>query len=169
LCDGEFLKQALDAILLDDRQRGTVHTSGPAVPFHSPPRLLEDVIPPDPIHQGVEAPFRGSLGRDPESALPLAHVVDGRVPTPPVVERQELPGLVGDPDHQQVPGLGVVPEGPPPRFRAGNPQKVRDLRKRVGRQVSWIDSTVDLAHREDLAAVCVSSPDGDGNKSPIEP
>ena len=27
--------------------------------------FLEDVTPPDPIHQRVEAAFRGSLGRDP--------------------------------------------------------------------------------------------------------
>ena len=49
-----------------------------AVPLHPPPRLLEDVTPPDPIHQGMEAALRGSLGCDPESTLQLAHFVDGR-------------------------------------------------------------------------------------------
>ena len=52
-----------------------------AVPLHPPPCLPEDVTPPDPIHQGMEAALRGSLGRDPESTLQLAHFVDGRAPT----------------------------------------------------------------------------------------
>ena len=43
------------------------------------PRLPEDVSPPDPIHQGVKAPFRGPLGRGPQGALKVAHFVDGRV------------------------------------------------------------------------------------------
>jgi hypothetical protein len=44
-----------------------------------PPCRLEDVTSPDPIQQGMEAALRGPLGRDPESALPLAHFVDHRV------------------------------------------------------------------------------------------
>ena len=68
-------------ILLDLGERLAIDARRAAVPFHPPPRLLEDVTPPDPIHQGVEASFRGSLGRDPESALQLAHFVDGRAPT----------------------------------------------------------------------------------------
>ena len=80
-CGAEFLQQALDAILLDGREGHPIDPRRAAVPFHPPPRLLEDVRPPDPIHQGVKASFRGSLGRDPESALQLAHVVDGRTPT----------------------------------------------------------------------------------------
>ena len=51
-----------------------------AVALHPPPRLPEDVIPPDPVHQRMEAALRGSLGRDPEAALQLAHFVDGRAP-----------------------------------------------------------------------------------------
>ncbi len=53
----------------------------PHLSFHPPPRLPEDVSSPDPIHQGVKASFRGSLGRDPQSALQLAHFVDRRGPT----------------------------------------------------------------------------------------
>ena len=44
-----------------------------------PPGHLEDVTPPDPIQPGMEAALRGPLGRHPESALQLAHVVDHRV------------------------------------------------------------------------------------------
>ena len=77
----ELLEQALDAVLLDCGERLAIDARRAAVPFHPPPRLLEDVTPPDPIHQGVEAPLRGSLGRDPESALQLAHFVGGRMPT----------------------------------------------------------------------------------------
>ena len=73
------VEQALDAVLLDVGERLAIDARRAAVPFHPPPCLLEDVTPPDPIHQGVEAAFRGSLGRDPESALQLAHFVDGPV------------------------------------------------------------------------------------------
>ena len=76
---GEFLHEALDAVLLDDRERRTIDTRGPAVPLHPPPCLLEDVTPPDPVHQGMKASLRGSRGRDPESAWQLAHVVGGRM------------------------------------------------------------------------------------------
>ena len=61
----------------------SVSPSTPAAPRfrrHTPPRLPEDVSPPNPIHQSVEAPFRRSLGCDPESALQLAHFVNGRMP-----------------------------------------------------------------------------------------
>jgi hypothetical protein len=65
----ELSQQTLDAILLDLGQRLSIDPSRPAVPLHTLPRLPEDVRPPDPIHKGVKASFRGSLGRDPESAL----------------------------------------------------------------------------------------------------
>ena len=66
------------------RPRSSVSRSTPAAPrfrFHPPPCLPQDVTPLDPIQQRMEAALRGSLGRDPESALQLAHFVDGRTPT----------------------------------------------------------------------------------------
>ncbi len=78
--DAEFLQQALDPVLLDGRERLSIDARAAAIPFDPPPRLLEDVIPPDPVHQGVEAALRGSLGCDPEAALQVAHFVDGRLP-----------------------------------------------------------------------------------------
>ena len=74
----ELVEHALDAVLLDAGERLPIDARRAAVPFHPPPCLLEDVTPPDPIHQGMEAAFRGSLGRDPESTLQLAHFVDRR-------------------------------------------------------------------------------------------
>ena len=76
----EFVQQTLDAILLDDGQGHRIDPRRAAVPLHPPPCLLEDVTPPDPVHQGMEAALRGSLGRDPQPALQLAHFVeDGRL------------------------------------------------------------------------------------------
>ena len=65
----EFLKQALDVVLLDRVEGHTINPRRTAVPFHTPPRLLKDVRPPDPIHEGMKASLRGSLGRDPEASL----------------------------------------------------------------------------------------------------
>ena len=67
--------------------------------FHPPPCLPQDVTPPDPIHQGMEAALRGSLGRDPESALQLAHFVDRRT-----VHRGEL-----EPDLPAMPSRVLAP------------------------------------------------------------
>ena len=80
-CGAELVQQSLDPILLDVGQGLAIDPRRAAVRLHPPPCLLEDVTPPDPIHQGMEAAFRGSLGRDPQSTLQLAHVVDGRAPT----------------------------------------------------------------------------------------
>ena len=77
----ELVKHALAAVLLDHDERLPIDARRAAVPFDALPRLLEDVIPPDPIHQGVKAPLRRSLGCDPESPLQLLHFVDGPVPT----------------------------------------------------------------------------------------
>ncbi len=90
--------QALEAVLLDPGQRLAINTGRPAVPFHTPPRLPEDVSSPEPIHQGVKASCRGSLGRDPESALPLAHFVDGGSP---------IGGV--EPDEPVMPSRVLVP------------------------------------------------------------
>lgn len=67
--NAEVVEKTFDAILLDRGQSRTIDSRRAAVSFHPPPRLLKDVRPPDPIHKGVEAAHRGSLGRDPESAL----------------------------------------------------------------------------------------------------
>ena len=80
-CGAELVEHALDAVLLDGGERLAIDARRAAVPLHPPPRLLEDVTPPDPIHQGMEAAFRGLLGRDPESTLQLAHFVDERTVT----------------------------------------------------------------------------------------
>ena len=81
----EFIEHPLHAILLDAIQRLLIDARRAAVPFHPPPCLPQDVTPMDPIEQGMEAAFRGSLGRDPQSTLQLAHFVGGRVP----------PGVIG--------------------------------------------------------------------------
>jgi hypothetical protein len=65
----ELVKQTLDAMLLDTEEGQTIDPRRAAIPLHTPPCLPEDVSPPDPVHQGMEASFRGSLGRDPEASL----------------------------------------------------------------------------------------------------
>ena len=79
--DAELRQKRLDAVLLDLRQRRPIDAGRAAIPFDPPPRLLEDVSPPDPIQQGVKAPFRGPLGRGPEGALQVAYFVEGGAPT----------------------------------------------------------------------------------------
>ena len=61
--------------------RRPIDARRPAVPFHTPPRLLEDVTLSRSDPSGHESVAPGIAGRDPESALQLAHVVDGRRPT----------------------------------------------------------------------------------------
>ena len=61
----ELVQHPPDPVLLDLGQGLTIHPGRAAVASDAPPRLLEDVTPPDPVHQGVETPLRGSLGRDP--------------------------------------------------------------------------------------------------------
>jgi hypothetical protein len=77
----QVVQKHLDSALLNLRQRLAIDARGAAISFDAPPRLPEDVIPPDPIHQGVEAPCRGPLGRGPESALQVAYFVGRRWPT----------------------------------------------------------------------------------------
>jgi len=45
----ELVEHALYAVLLDLNERLTINARRAAVPFHTPPCLLEDVTPPDPI------------------------------------------------------------------------------------------------------------------------
>jgi len=80
----QLTQHALDAILLDAGERLPIDARRAAVPFHMPPRFPEDVSPPDPIHQRVEASIRRSFGCDPESTLQLAHF-DGGVASTGVV------------------------------------------------------------------------------------
>ena len=74
----ELLQQALDPVLLNRCERRPIDTRCAAVRLHPPPCLLEDVTPPDPVHQDMKAALRGSLGRDPQPTLQLAHFVGGR-------------------------------------------------------------------------------------------
>jgi D-mannonate dehydratase len=61
----ELFEEALDSVLLDVTERLAIHSSDAAIPFHSIPRLLKDVTPPDVIVKGVESPTRCPLGCDP--------------------------------------------------------------------------------------------------------
>jgi hypothetical protein len=45
----ELVEHALHAVLLDLRERLAIDARRAALPFHPPPCLLEDVMPPDPI------------------------------------------------------------------------------------------------------------------------
>ena len=60
--------------------RGRIDPGRATIPLHPPPRLPDDVIPPDLVHQGVEAPRRGPLSRGPKASLQLAHLVERRTP-----------------------------------------------------------------------------------------
>ena len=65
----ELFQEALDAILLDVRDRLGIEPSRAAVPSHTPPCLPQDVTPVDAVVQGMEAPTRCPLGRSPQSPL----------------------------------------------------------------------------------------------------
>jgi hypothetical protein len=45
----ELVEHALYAVLLDLNERLSINARRAAVPFHTPPCLLKDVTPPDPI------------------------------------------------------------------------------------------------------------------------
>ena len=106
----EFLEEGIDPALLNLRQRLPVDAGRATIPLDAPPRLPEDVIPPDPVHQGVEAPFPGPLGRGPKASLQLAHLVERRTPLGGVGS-----GLAGHalarPCAHAVPTAGALPSG----------------------------------------------------------
>ena len=75
------VEKRLDPHLLDVGQRHRIDARRAAVPLHPPPCFPQDVTPVDAVQQRMEASARLPLGRTPESALQLAHVVDGRAST----------------------------------------------------------------------------------------
>src|SRR5882672_3653863 len=77
----EVFEKSLDPHLLDDGQRHRIDTRRAAVLLDASPRFPQDVTPVDAVHQRVETSARLPLGRTPESALQLAHVVDGLAST----------------------------------------------------------------------------------------
>ena len=103
-CRAEFREARVDTALLNLRQRLRIDPGRATIPLHPPPRLPEDVIPPDPVHQGLEAPRRGPLGRGPEASLQLAHFV----------ERPRLSGELG-PVSPAMPSRVLAPTPCPPQ------------------------------------------------------
>jgi hypothetical protein len=77
---GKLVEQALDAIGLDIGQGQSIDPRRASVGPDPPPRLAQDVSPEDAVIEGVEAPFRGLLGRSPELALELLHFAHRREP-----------------------------------------------------------------------------------------
>jgi hypothetical protein len=73
----EVVKKPLDPRLLDRGQRHRIDARRATVLLHPPPCFPQDVTPVDAVHQCMEASARLPLGRTPESALQLAHFVDG--------------------------------------------------------------------------------------------
>jgi site-specific DNA recombinase len=58
-------EQTIHPVLLHRIERLPIDTSSALVPQHAPPRLLKDVIPPDPVIQSMETPTRRPLGGHP--------------------------------------------------------------------------------------------------------
>ena len=67
----ELLEERIDTALFNLGQRLRIDARRATIPLDPPPRLPEDVIPPEPVHQGVEAPVRGPLGRGPQASLQI--------------------------------------------------------------------------------------------------
>jgi hypothetical protein len=83
-------QEPLDAVLLDRVEGLTINPRRAAVGPRSPPRLPQDVTPVDTVIQRVKAPPGCSLGRTPQSALQVSHVIDGQSPVG-VVGRRRSP------------------------------------------------------------------------------
>ena len=77
----EVCENTLDTHLLDGGERDCVHARRAAVLLHPSPCFPQDVTPVDAVQQRMKTSARLPLGRTPESALQLAHVVDGRAST----------------------------------------------------------------------------------------
>jgi hypothetical protein len=73
----EVFEKSLDAQLLDVGERHRIDARRAAVLPDALPRFPQDVTPVDAVQQGMEASARLPLGRTPESALQLAHFVEG--------------------------------------------------------------------------------------------
>ena len=105
---GELTEHALYAVLLDTIERLAIDARRAAVRLHPPPCRPQDVTPVDPVQQGMEAALRGSLGRDPESTLQLAHFIPRR--TPMWVIGTRLTGhALARPCALDVPTAGTLP------------------------------------------------------------
>jgi hypothetical protein len=61
----QLAQQAIHPVLLHRRQGLTIDPGGAPLALHAHPRLPEDVTPPDPVEQSVEAPTRRPLGGHP--------------------------------------------------------------------------------------------------------
>ena len=77
----EVFEKRLDARLLDVGQRHRIDAGRAAVLLHPSPCFPQDVTPVDAVQQRMETSARLPLGRTPESALQLAHFVDGLAST----------------------------------------------------------------------------------------
>ena len=62
---GKLAEHPLDPVALHRLQGHTIDPGGATIRSHPPPRLHQDVIPVDPVIQGVETPTLGLLGRSP--------------------------------------------------------------------------------------------------------
>ena len=62
---GKLVEHPLDPIGLHRLQGHPINPGGATIRSHPPPRLHQDVIPVDPVIQGVETPTLGLLGRSP--------------------------------------------------------------------------------------------------------
>jgi hypothetical protein len=61
----QLAEHPLDPVLLDLSQRHSIDAGRATIRPHPPPRLPEDVTPPDPVKQSVKTAFRGPLGTCP--------------------------------------------------------------------------------------------------------
>ena len=80
-CPPSSSRNRLDAQLLDVGERHRIDARRAAVRLHTPPCFPQDVTPVDAVEQCMKASARLPLGRTPESALQLAHFVDGLAST----------------------------------------------------------------------------------------
>lgn len=76
--DGDRFQKALDANLLDVRDRLGIEPRRSSVLSHPFPRLAQDVTPVHAVVQRVETSTRCSLGRGPQSPLQLSDFVHVR-------------------------------------------------------------------------------------------
>jgi hypothetical protein len=62
---GEFIEHPMNPVVLHRLQGHAIDPSATTIRSHPPPRLHQDVIPVDPVIQGVETSTLGLLGRSP--------------------------------------------------------------------------------------------------------
>src|SRR2546430_4368251 len=76
----ELTQHPLVPVLLDCRERLSIHTRGTAIPLHPPPCFAQDVTPAHAVVQRMEASFRLPLGYRPQPPLELSHFSMGSRP-----------------------------------------------------------------------------------------